>query len=338
MKDMKIIVDAFGGDNAPLAVIKGCILSRRENPDVEVILCGDSDIIKSCADENGIDISGFEIIDAKQIVTMEDEPTCVVKEKKESSMAVGLKAAADGRADGFVTAGNSGAAVVGATTLVKRIKGISRPAFASVMPSSGGPFMLLDAGANVEVRPEMLRQFGIMGSVYMDKIVGVSDPRVGLANVGTEDHKGGPLQHEAFRLLKETDLNFIGNIEARTIPAGVADVVVADGFTGNVIAKMYEGAAKELFGKIKGVFLKNLRTKLAALLIKKELTELKKFFDYNRYGGAVVLGVRKPVLKTHGSANDVAVSAAVRACADFVRTGAIDLIAEKISGTGTAGE
>ncbi len=328
---MKILVDAFGGDNAPLEIIKGCILSRQENPDVEVAMVGSRELIEKCASENGLDITPFEIFDAPGVITMEDEPTAVLKEKKDSSMAEGLRLIAGDKGDAFITAGNSGAVVVGATMIVKRIKGILRPAFASVMPTSEGPFMLIDAGANVEVRPEMLRQFGIMGSVYMEKIIGVENPRVGLANVGTEDHKGGPLQHEAFALLRQTDLNFIGNIEARTIPAGCADVVVADGFTGNVIAKMYEGSAKELMKKIKGVFYTNARTKLAALMIKKELTELKKYFDYNRYGGAVIMGVRKPVMKTHGSANAVAVSAAVRACADFVKTGAMETITQKIA-------
>ena len=328
---MKILVDAFGGDNAPLEIIKGCILSRQENPDVEVAMVGSRELIEKCASENGLDITPFEIFDAPGVITMEDEPTAVLKEKNDSSMAEGLRLIAGDKGDAFITAGNSGAVVVGATMIVKRIKGILRPAFASVMPTSEGPFMLIDAGANVEVRPEMLRQFGIMGSVYMEKIIGVENPRVGLANVGTEDHKGGTLQHEAFALLRQTDLNFIGNIEARTIPAGCADVVVADGFTGNVIAKMYEGSAKELMKKIKGVFYTNARTKLAALMIKKELTELKKYFDYNRYGGAVIMGVRKPVMKTHGSANAVAVSAAVRACADFVKTGAMETITQKIA-------
>lgn len=328
---MKIIVDAFGGDNAPLEIIKGCILSRENNPDVDVAMVGSRELIEKCAKENSLDITPFEIFDAPGMITMEDEPKAILKEKNDSSMAEGLRLIAEDKGDAFVTAGNSGAVVVGATMIVKRIKGIHRPAFASVMPTSGGPFMLIDAGANVEVRPEMLRQFGIMGSIYMEKIVGIENPRVALANVGTEDHKGGTLQHEAFALLKKTDLNFIGNVEARTIPSGCADVIVADGFTGNVIAKMYEGAAKEIMKKIKGVFLKNTKTKLAALMIKKEMYELKQYFDYNRYGGAVVMGVRKPVMKTHGSANAVAVSAAVRACADFVGTGAIDTITEKIA-------
>ena len=328
---MKVLVDAFGGDNAPLEVLKGCILSRTELPGTEVVLVGDKNGIEKCAKENSLDISAFEITDADGAISMNDEPGVVPREKSESSMAKGLKMLAEGKGDAFVSAGNSGAMTLGATMIVKRIRGIKRPAFAPIMPSSKGPFMLIDGGANVEVRAEMLRQFGVMGSVYMENIIGIKNPRVALANVGAEEHKGDPLRHEAFALLRKTDINFTGNIEARDVPAGAADVVVADGFTGNMIAKMYEGAAKELFGKIKGVFLKNLRTKLAALLIKKELKELKQYFDYNRYGGAVVLGVKKPVLKTHGSANAVAIAAVIRAASEFSASGAIDIIEEKIS-------
>lgn len=330
---MKVLVDAFGGDKAPLEVLKGVILSKQDNPDVEAALVGNREKIEKCARDNELDISGFEIFDAEDEIDMHDDPGVVIRAKKNSSMAVGLSLAAKGEGDAFVSAGNSGAMVYGATAIVKRIDGVKRPAFAPIMPTSAGPFMLIDGGANVEVRAEMLRQFGIMGSVYMEKILGVSSPRVGLANVGTEDTKGDPLRKEAFALLKETDINFIGNIEARDIPSGVADVVVADGFTGNIIAKMYEGAAKELFGKIKGVFLKNLRTKLAAGMIKKELYELKQYFDYNRYGGAVVMGVKKPVLKTHGSANAVAISAVIRAAADFANSGAIEIIGERLGKT-----
>ncbi len=328
---MKILVDAFGGDNAPLEIIKGCILSAEKNPDIKIAMVGNIEKINQCAKENGLDITELELCDAEGEITMEDDPGVVLKEKKGSSMAVGLKLTADGKGDAFISAGNSGAITLGATMIVKRIKGVKRPAFAPIMPTSGGPFMLIDGGANVEVRAEMLRQFGIMGSVYMEKIIGIKNPRVALANVGTEDHKGGPLQHEAFALLKETDLNFIGNIEARDIPSGVADVVVADGFTGNVIAKMYEGAAKEIVGMFKSVFYKNFKTKLAALAIKKEMHELKQYLDYNRYGGAVVMGVNKPVFKAHGSANEVAIAAAIKAAADFAKTGAISIIADKIS-------
>ncbi len=328
---MKVIIDAFGGDNAPLAVLKGCIISGREHPDIQIALVGNQEKINQCAMENGLDISGFEIYNADTELSMEDDPGAVLKEKKDSSMAVGLKLTAEGKGDAFVSAGNSGAITLGATMIVKRIKGVKRPAFAPIMPTSGGPFMLIDGGANVEVRAEMLRQFAIMGSVYMEKILGINKPRVALANVGTEDHKGDTLRHEAFALLKQTDdINFIGNTEARDIPSGAADVVVADGFTGNVIAKMYEGAAKEIVGMFKGVFYKNLKTKLAALMMKKEMYELKQYFDYNRYGGAVVMGVNKPVFKAHGSANEIAIAAAVKAAADYAETGAIDIIAEKI--------
>ena len=328
---MLVLIDAFGGDNAPKAVLEGCILSKKENPGTDIALVGNIARIRICAEENSLDISGLELFDAGDEISMEDDPTSIMKEKKNSSMAEGLRLCAAGKGDAFVTAGNSGALITGATLLIKRIKGIKRPAFAPIMPTSKGPFMLIDGGANVEVRPEMLRQFGIMGSVYMENILGIDNPRVALANVGTEDHKGGPLQHEAFALLRETELNFIGNAEARDIPAGVADVIVADGFTGNIIAKMYEGAAKELFGKIKGVFYKNMKTKLAALILKKDLYQLKQYFDYNRYGGAVVLGVKKPVVKTHGSANAVAVAAAIRVAADFASAGAIEKIEKQIA-------
>lgn len=328
---MKILVDAFGGDNAPLEIIKGCLLSLKENPDATVAMVGNKAEIEKCAEKNGLDISLFEIFNAVSAITMEDDPREVFKGKKDSSMAEGLRLVADGKADAFVSAGNSGALVLGSHRYVKEIKGIERIAFAPIMPTSKGPFILIDGGAYVNVMAETLRKYGIMGSVYMENILGVKNPRVGLANVGTEDHKGDALRHDSFKLLKETDINFIGNIEARDIPAGIADVIVADGFTGNIIAKMYEGAAKELFGKIKGVFFKNLRTKLAALLVKKEMNELKNYFDYNRYGGAVVMGVKKPVLKTHGSANAVAISAVIRAAADFAASGAIDIMEKKIS-------
>lgn len=328
---MKILVDAFGGDNAPLEIIKGCILSLKENPDTDVAMVGSKTEIEKCAKENGLDISAFEIFDAEGAITMEDDPRAVLKEKKNSSMAEGFRLLVDGKADAFVSAGNSGALVLGAHRYVKEIQGIDRIAFAPIMPTSKGPFMLIDGGAYVSVQAETLRKYGIMGSVYMESILGIKNPRVGLANVGTEDHKGDALRHEAFKLLKQTDINFIGNVEARDIPAGIADVIVADGFTGNIIAKMYEGVAKELFGKIKGVFFKNLRTKIAAGLIKKELYELKQYFDYNRYGGAVVIGVKKPVLKTHGSANAVAVSAVIRAADEYASSGAIDIIEKKIA-------
>ena len=328
---MKIIIDAFGGDNAPLEILKGCALCADKYDGVKLVLVGNKEIMEKVAAENDISLEPFEIYDAPDVIGMEEESGEIMKSKKNSSMAVGLQLLADGKGDAFLSAGNSGALVMGATFIVKRIKGIKRAAFAPVMPTSKGPVLLIDSGANIEVRPEMLHQFGIMGSIYMENVLGVRSPRVALANVGTEDHKGGELQHEAFRLLKSSDIHFIGNMEARDIPAGATDVIVADGFTGNVIIKMYEGVAKELFGKIKGVFLKNFKTKLAALLLKKELYELKQYFDYNQYGAAPVMGVSKPVLKTHGSAKSDAIVTAVKSVIDCVENDVTGKITEKIA-------
>lgn len=328
---MKILIDAFGGDNAPLEIIKGCALCTDKYEGVKLALVGNKEIIEKTAADNGISLEPFEIYDAPDVIGMEEESGEIMKSKKNSSMAVGLQLLADGQGDAFLSAGNSGALIMGSTFIVKRIKGIKRAAFAPVMPTSKGPVLLIDSGANVEVRPEMLQQFGIMGSIYMENVLGVKSPRVALANVGTEEHKGGELQHNAFRLLSESGINFIGNMEARDIPAGETDVIVADGFTGNIIIKMYEGVAKELFGKIKGVFLKNFKTKLAALLLKKELYELKQYFDYNQYGAAPIMGVSKPVLKTHGSAKADAVVTAVKSVIDCVNNDVTGKITEKIA-------
>ena len=235
---MKIIVDAFGGDNAPLEIIKGCALAVDEYG-FNIVLVGPKDKIEDVANKSKISLKNMEIVNADEIITMEDSADTVIKTKKESSMAIGLKLLSKGEGDAFISAGNSGALVVGATLLVKRIKGIKRCAFAPILPKDDGFFMLIDSGANVECRPEMLYQFGVMGSIYMDKVMGINKPRIGLANVGTEEHKGSELQQNTFKLLQNSNLNFIGNIEARDIPIDAADVVVSDGFTGNIILKMY---------------------------------------------------------------------------------------------------
>ena len=327
---MKVLVDAFGGDNAPVEVIKGCNICLEKYEGLEIALVGSESKIKAAAEENGLSVENFEIFDAPDVLTMEDDAGEIMKSKKDSSMGVGLRLLTEGKGEAFLSAGNSGALMMGATLIVKRIKGVKRPAFSPVMPSSEGAVMLIDGGANIDVRPEMLQQFGIMGSIYMENVLGVKTPRVGLANVGTEEHKGGELQHEAFKLLKESDINFIGNIEARDVPAGTADVVVADGFTGNIILKMYEGVAKEIIKKIKGMFTKNLKTKIAALLIKKDIYELKQFFDYNQYGAAPIMGVSKPVLKTHGSAKAEAFVTAMKSVIDYTNTDVTGKITQKI--------
>lgn len=335
---MKVLVDAFGGDYAPLEVLKGCRDCLKVYENLDIALVGSTEKINKCAKENDIDISRIEIFDAPNVITMEDEAGEVLKSKKNSSMAVGLRLLSENKADAFLSAGNSGALIMGATMIVKRIKGIKRPAFAPVMPTSKGPVLLIDSGANVEVRPDMLLQFGIMGSIYMENVQHIPKPRVLLANVGTEEHKGGELQHEAYKLLKNTDINFLGNIEARDIPAGEADVVVCDGFTGNIIVKMYEGVAKELSKKIKDMFMKNAKTKLAAAVLSKDIKGLKEYFDYNKYGAAPVMGVSKPVLKTHGNAKAYTFVSSMKSVIDFTENDVIGQIESQVAALKAKGD
>lgn len=331
---MKIIVDAFGGDNAPLEILKGAVLAKREYG-VDILFTGDGEKIRKCAGENDIDIAGCEIIDAPLVMEMEDDPRAVLKSKLDSSMGAGLKALSEGRGDAFVSAGSTAALVVGGTFLVKRIKGIKRCAIASVMPSDKGPFMLIDCGANAECEPRYLVQFAKMGSVYMEKVLGVGSPRVGLANIGVEETKGTDFIRESYGLLKEEkSINFIGNAEVRDIPFGVSDVVVADGFTGNVILKMYEGVASMLVGNIKAMFKKNLVSKLGALCVMGGLNEFKDKMDYKQYGGAPLLGLTAPVIKAHGSSDAQALMNAVRQAKECCEKDVCGTIA---AGLGAAG-
>ena len=319
---MKIIIDAFGGDNAPLEIIKGCRMAADELG-VEILLTGSEEKIRACARENNISLDGMEILDCADVLTMEDDPSAI-RTRKDTSMAVGLRALAEGKGDAFASAGNSGALVVGATLFVRRIKGIRRAAFGQVIPTGTGCSMVLDIGANVECRPSDMVQFGMMGSAYLEKVMGIKNPTVGLANVGTEDHKGGPFQHEAFALLKDSGLNFIGNIEGRDLPEGRVDVVVCDGFTGNIMLKVYEGVAMVLMDKIKGVLTKGLKNKLAAAMVYGDMKAMKKEFDYNEYGGAPVLGTNKPVFKIHGSAKAKTVCSAIRLLKNYVSENVVE--------------
>lgn len=324
---MRIIVDAFGGDNAPLEIIKGSADAIKEFG-VDVTLTGDENTIKKVCSDNGIDAEQFTIVHADSVISQNEAGSEIMKSKSDCSMAVGLKLLAAGEGDAFISAGNSGAVCVGATLLVKRIKGISRPGFSPIIPGIKGHFMLMDSGANLQCRPEMLRQFGVMGSIYMNKVMGVENPRVGLANVGTEEHKGTEVQQEAYALLKEAPVNFIGNVEGRDVPNDVCDVLVCDGFTGNLILKTYEGVAMALMKKIKGIFIKNLKNKIAAALIMKDVKGLKKQFDYSEHGGAPILGVKKPVFKAHGNADAVTFKNAIKLTVQYVER---DVIGE-ISG------
>lgn len=327
---MKIIVDAFGGDNAPLEIIKGCALAV-EDLGIEVILTGDKNIIKKTAIENGISLNNIKVVHTDVVISPDDDASAVVKEKKNSSMGMGFQLLNNGEGDAFVSAGNSGALVMGSSLIIKRIKGVKRPAFAPVMPKAQGCFMLVDGGANNEVRPDMLQQFAIMGSIYMNKVMGIDNPRVGLANVGTEEHKGGSLQQEAFELLKTTPINFIGNVEGRDIPADGCDVLVTDGFNGNLILKTYEGVAMELMSKIKSVFMKNVKNKIAAAMIMSDLKKLAKEMDYNEYGGAAIMGVNKPVFKAHGSSKAKTIKSALRLTKQFVEGGVVEEISTNIA-------
>lgn len=322
---MNIIVDAFGGDNSPLEIIKGSLMAKNEYG-VDITLVGDKDTIVNVCQENEIDHTNFVIVHADSVISQDEAGTEVLKSKSNSSMAVGLKMLHDGKGDAFVSAGNSGAVCVGATLIVKRIKGIKRPAFAPIMPNTNGQFMLIDSGANVECKPQMLLQFGMMGSVYMEKVMGMKNPRVGLANVGSEPHKGGELQHAAYELLSKSELNFIGNVEGRDIPLDGCDVCVCDGFTGNLILKTYEGVAEALLSKIKGLFKKNLKTKVAAAMVLSDMKELKKTIDYKEFGGAPILGCAKPVFKAHGSADAKTFKNAIRLTVEYVNNNVIEEI------------
>lgn len=331
---MKIAVDAFGGDNAPLSVIRGASDAAREYG-VNIILTGDKDIIEKCAADNKIDLAGIEIRHTDSVFDMHDKPTDILRSKRGTSLGLAMDLVANGEADAFVSAGSTGAIMAGATFIVKRIKGIERPAIGTVIPTmTDRKLLLMDAGANAECRPEMLRQFGIMASLYLENVEGIKDPEIGLLNIGTEDTKGGPLQIEAYKLLKESPVNFVGNIEARELPAGVCDAVISDGFTGNVALKLYEGVASNMMKLIKRTLMSTLRSKIAALLAKKSLYSLKDKMNYDDIGGAPLLGVKKPVIKAHGSSNADAIKNAIRQakrCAENDVAGKISADLQKIA-------
>lgn len=327
---MKIIVDAMGGDNAPLEIIKGTMLAVDEYGIDEVLLLGDENVINDCVKDNNITLKNIRIINCTQVIDNCDDARTVLKGKPDSSMAVGFKFLNDGNGDAFVSAGNTGAITVGATLITKRIKGVKRPAIASVMPSANKPFVLMDCGANAECKSEYLYQFGLLGSIYMQNIFGVANPTVALANNGTEETKGTPVIKEAYRMMKSAAYNFIGNIEGRQIPFGDADVVVADGFTGNLILKTYEGVAKVLMQGIKNAFYKNTLSKISYLGVRSGINDMKTQFDYKEYGGAVMLGVRKPVIKAHGSADARCFKNAIKQAVMFLQTDLINKIEQEL--------
>lgn len=326
---MNIIVDAFGGDNAPLEVIKGAA-DAVAKLDVDVTLTGNESIIKKTAEENGISLDRISVIHTESVIDIHEEPTEVIKGKSDCSMAVGLKALAEGKGDAFVSAGSTGALVVGATFIAKRLKGIKRAALAPILPTANGHVILMDGGANVDCRPEMLLQFGIMGSCYMERVMGLKSPKVGLLNVGAEDTKGREMDIEAYKLLKDAPLDFYGNLEARELPFGVCQVAVSDGFTGNIALKLYEGMGSFFAGELKGMLTSGLSGKLAALMIMPKVKAFKKKLDYTEVGGAVLMGISKPVIKAHGSSNAKAFYNAIRQAKNCVDGKVIDAISQSL--------
>lgn len=326
---MKIILDAMGGDNAPLEILKGAVDAVNEF-DVEIVLVGDKHRIDAVASENNIDISKFEIIHTSVSVGMDDDPMTVLRTKKESSMCVGLRMVAAGEGNAFVSAGNTGALFTAASLIVRKIPGIQRAAIASILPMQP-PVLLLDSGANINVTDEYIEQFAIMGNVYMKSIFGLELPRIGLLNNGAESSKGTQLQLDAYqRLSLNSDLNFVGNIEANKVPFDSCDVLVTDGFTGNILLKSIEGMGKLMIKTLKDTFSKNLRTKASYLMIKDQVGEIRKNFDSSTYGGAPMLGLKKPVIKAHGSSKARAIKNAIRQAMNYSETNVTGAVSREI--------
>lgn len=307
----------MGGDHAPAEIVHGCV-DAAKRLDVDLILIGRQDAVNAELEKCGFTGERISVVNADDVICGEDDPLEAIRTKKDSSMRVGLSMLAKGGGDAFVSAGNTGALISGATLIVKRIRGVRRAALAPVMPSVDGCFLLLDAGANSECTPAFLKQFAIMGSAYMQNVMKVDNPRIALVNIGSEEDKGTALVQESNALLKELPINYTGYIEGREIPYGAADVVVCDGFTGNVILKTIEGMGG-IFGKLlKRVFYKDTISKLSALMVKGGITDIKQMMDYTEYGGAPVLGVRAPVIKAHGSSNAKAFYHAIRQAKNLV--------------------
>ncbi len=320
---MKIIIDVMSGDNAPLELIKGAVMAK-EYLGVDIIAVGNEGILKNIAKEQSINLDGIQIVNSEVVINMEDDAMSVVRSKKDSSMSIGLRMLTDGEGDAFVSAGNTGALLAGATLIVRRIKGIKRAAIGTVLPFTT-PVLLLDSGANLDIDEKTLEQFAVMGATYMEKIYSLKSARVGLLNNGTEPTKGTALYQATNALLSASnEINFVGNVEAKELPFDRCDVIICDGFTGNILLKTIEGMGKFFMKSIKSIFYKNIVTKISALLVKKELGGVKKQFDASEHGGAPLMGISKPVFKAHGSSDARAVMNAVRQAKNFVETGVIE--------------
>lgn len=330
---VKVVVDAMGGDNAPAEPVKAAAAAVEERSDIEVILTGDKDVIeKELEKYTSAPKERIHIVPTTEVIETAEPPVMAIRKKKDSSIVVGLNMVKKQEADAFVSSGSSGAVLVGGQVIVGRSKGVERPPLAPLIPTAEGVSLLVDCGANVDARPSHLVQFAKMGSIYMEHIVGIKNPRVAIVNNGAEEEKGNALVKETFPLLKACKgINFIGSIEARDIPSGYADVIVCEAFVGNVILKLYEGLAATLMSKIKGGMMKNTRSKMGALLIKPALKETLKEFDTTKHGGAPLLGLKGLVVKTHGSASSVEIKNAIFQCVDFKQQQINEKIAEHIN-------
>lgn len=333
MADMvNVAVDAMGGDNAPVEIIKGAIQAANEDGRVKVFLVGRKEIIEEELKKYTYDTTRVEIVHAEEVIETAEPPVMAIRKKKDSSIVKAMYMVKDGTCDAFVSAGSTGAVLVGGQVIVGRIKGVERPPLAPLIPTENGVSLLVDCGANVDARPSHLVQFAKMGSVYMESVMGIKNPRVGIVNNGAEEEKGNALVKETFPLLKNCpEINFIGSVEARDIPAGVADVIVCEAFVGNVVLKLYEGVGATLIKKVKGGMMKNLRSKIGALLVKPALKETLKAFDLEQYGGAPMLGLTGLVVKSHGSSNAVEIKNSVLQCVTFKEQKINDKIKEKIT-------
>ncbi|MEK4228698.1 phosphate acyltransferase PlsX [Solibacillus sp. FSL H8-0538] len=325
---MKLAVDGMGGDNAPQAIVEGVLQALTDFPDVEIELYGIQDAMAPYLKPH----ERLQVIHCEETVESIDDPARAVRRKKDSSMARMLEAVAENRAEACLSAGNTGALMAGGLFKVGRIDGIARPALASTLPTiDGNGFLMLDLGANADAKPEHMLQYAIMGDIYVKKVRGFEAPRVGLLNIGTEDKKGNELTKAAFGLLKDADFNFAGNVEARELLNGVADVVVTDGFTGNMVLKTIEGTAGTLFSMIKEALMSTTRSKIGAALAKDQFKVIKNKMDYTEYGGAALFGLKAPVIKAHGSSNAKAIYSAIRQARIMVGHNVCDTIAEKIA-------
>lgn len=313
---MKLAVDGMGGDHAPQTVIDGVLLALNEFQDLEVKLYGNKDTMRPFLKAH----DRMQVIHCEEVITNDDDAARAVRRKKDSSMALMLDAVVNGEADACLSAGSTGALMTGGLLKVGRIEGVARPALATTLPTLDGKgFLMLDLGATADAKPEFLLQNAIMGSIYAREVRGIANPTIGLLNIGTEDKKGNDLTKAVFELLQASDLNFIGNVESRDLLTGVADVVVTDGFTGNMVLKTIEGTAGAMFSLLKGAFMDSMKTKLAAAMMKPQLKNIKNTMDYTEYGGAALFGLQAPVIKAHGSSNANAIFNAIRQADMMVR-------------------